>query len=90
MCRFGSRDDPKTVEIHCKKQCFGLRRLPFRASGFGWVLAGSGRAGWVLERVLVGSGWVLELKNTTLKSLKFIVKKGFWVHDAPRWSENGL
>ena len=65
----------KIIEVHCKKQCFGLRRLPFRASGFGWVLAGSGRAGWVLERVLVGSGWVLELKNTTLKSLKFIIKK---------------
>ncbi len=42
--------------------------------GFGGFWAGSGRAGWVLERVLVGSGWVLELKNTTLKSLKFIVK----------------
>ena len=36
-------DTSKIIEIHCKKRCFGLRRLPFRASGFGWVLAGSGR-----------------------------------------------
>ena len=66
MCRFASRDSSTIVEIPCKKKCFGLRRLPFRGSGYGWVLAGSGgvwagsgRAGWVLERVLVGSGWVL-------------------------------
>ena len=38
----------------------------------------------------VGSGWVLELKNTTPKSLKFIVKNVFWAHEAARWSENGL
>ena len=35
-------DTSKIFEIHCKKQRFGLRRLPFRGSGYGWVLAGSG------------------------------------------------
>ena len=34
-----------------------------------WVGSGAGSGGF-----WVGSGWVLELKSTTLKSLKFIVK----------------
>ena len=38
--------------------------------GFSGFWAGSGRAGWVLERVLVGSGWVLELKNDNSKIIE--------------------
>ena len=89
-----NNDTSKIIEIHCKKQCFGLRRLPFRASGFGWVLAGSGRVlgelGGFWSVFWVSSGWVLELKNTTLKSLKFMIKTVFWAHETARWSENGL
>ena len=87
-------DTSKIIEIHCKKQCFGLRRLPFRASGFGWVLAGSGRVLGELGGFWSGFWWVLggfwSLKTTTLKSLKFIVKTVFWAQEAARWSENGL
>ena len=30
----------KSFKFLIQKQCFGLRRSSFRASGFGWVLAG--------------------------------------------------
>ena len=45
-----------------------------------WVGSGAGSGGF-----WVGSGWVLELKNTTLKSLKFLVKNSVLGSEGCNW-----
>ena len=69
----------KFIVKNCALGSGGCRFAVRVMGGFWWVLGGFWES-WVGSGAgsggfWVGSGWVLELKNTTLKSLKFILKK---------------